>query len=123
MKWFEFLKNYEGAVRVNGKVCRPEEIDKIEDMDGDVEIELTPKSLMEPQKYKIFVKGWMSNNSGNLDFHRRWNGGIPMPSTTMSGTILAETPGMYKMDLTTEDGKNRWLGYVSKAAIISMEEL
>ena len=98
MNWFDFMKNYEGSIKVNGQ-------------------------KEEKTKYRITVKGWMSNNSGNLDFHQRWNNGICMPLKTMIGTIIAETPGMWKMDLVDENGENHWVGFVSKTAIINMEEI
>lgn len=123
MKWFDFVKNYDGSVKVNGSKIDKSKIDEIEELEDDLTIELIPKALEEKQRYRITVKGWMSNNSGNLDFHQRWNNGIAMPCQTMVGTIIAETPGMRKMDLTDENGNNRWIGFVSKVAIISMEEI
>lgn len=123
MKWFDFVKNYDGSVKVNGSKIDKSKIDEIEELEDDLTIELIPKALEEKQKYRITVKGWMSNNSGNLDFHQRWNNGIAMPCQTMVGTIIAETPGMRKMDLTDENGNNHWIGFVSKVAIISMEEI
>lgn len=123
MNWFEFIKNYSGVVKINGKKIDKSEIAENIEQHDELTIELTPKSLEEKVKYKIIVKGWMSNNSGNLDFHQRWNNGVAMPCNTMMGIILSETPGMFKMDLKDENGANHWIGFVSKVAIISMEEL
>lgn len=123
MNWFDFMKNYEGSVKINGHKIDKTKIDEIVEQGDELNIELVPKCLEEKTKYIITVKGWMSNNSGNLDFHQRWNNGIAMPCQTMVGTMIAETPGMRKMDLTDENGNNHWVGFVSKAAIVSMEEL
>ena len=123
MNPFQFLNNYDGEIKVNGQKIKKEQIDNLDKFENDLEIELIPRSMAEKTRYKIVVKGWMSNNSGNLDFHQRWNNGLPMPKSEMYGTIMAETPGMYKMDLTDSDGCNHWVGFVSKSAIINMEEL
>ncbi|MEG1565406.1 MAG: hypothetical protein RR342_01525 [Bacilli bacterium] len=121
---FEFLKNYEGKIFINGKTATSEDIDKIEEMNfEEVEIELIPKCLSEQTKFRIYVKAWMSNDSGNLDFHQRWNNGVAMPERDMTGEILAETPGMRKMNLYTIDGKQHWTGYVSKSATIDLTEI
>lgn len=118
---FEFLKNYEGKVLVNGEQANSETIDKIDNME-EVEIHLIPKSLCEKSVFYIHVRPWMANDSGNLDFHQRWNNGIPMPEREMEGNILAETPGMLKMDLWTLDKSQHWVGFVSKSAIIEIKE-
>lgn len=123
MNWFDFMKNYEGSVKINGQKVDKSKIEEVVEQCEELTIELTPKALEEKTKYRITVKGWMSNNSGNLDFHQRWNNGIAMPRQTMIGTIIAETPGMWKMDLVDEHGENHWVGFVSKAAIINMEEI
>lgn len=119
---FEFLKHYEGKVTLDGEKATPEMIDNIENLES-VEIHMIPKSMCEESSYYIYVRPWMANDSGNLDFHQRWNNGIPMPNREMKGKILAETPGMLRMDLTTLDGKQHWTGYVSKSAIIEMKEM
>lgn len=120
MEWFDFLRNYDGKVIVNGK-----DIKDVVDIENEefVEIDITPKSLLEKKKYRILVKGWMSNSSGNLDFHQRWNDGVAMPCNEMYGYELAETPGMRKMELWDKDGNNHWIGFVSKSAILEREEL
>lgn len=123
MNPFQFLKNYEGEIRVNGQKIKKEQIDNIDKFEDEIKLELIPKSMAEKTKYRIVVKGWMANNSGNLDFHQRWNNGIPMPLQEMYGSIRSETPGMYSMDLKDANGGNHWIGFVSKSAIISMEEL
>lgn len=118
---FEFLKNYSGKVTINEMTATPEMIDNIENLES-AEIHLIPKSMCNETLHYIYVKSWMANDSGNLDFHQRWNNGIPMPSREMKGKILAETPGMLKMELSTLDDSKHWTGYVSKSAIIEMEE-
>lgn len=122
MKYFEFLKNYEGEVKINGKKYTPEELENFDEDIEDIDIELIPKSRLKPIKYRIYVKGWMYNNSGNLDFHRRWNDGIPMPSKMIDCYIIGETPGMFKVDGIC-DNNEHWKGYISKAAIIEKIEL
>lgn len=123
MNWFDFMKNYNGSIKINGNNIDKSKIEEVIEQNDELTMELIPKVLEEKTRYRIIVKGWMSNNSGNLDFHQRWNNGISMPFTSMVGTIIAETPGMWKMDLTDENGNNHWVGFVSKAAIISMEEI
>lgn len=122
MNPFKFVENYDGEVRVNGRKISQEERKDITKLGEDLEISLIPRSQVEKTKYRVRVKGWMANNSGNLDFHKRWNNGVPMPSTLMEGTMISETPGMHKMDLTDADG-NHWIGFVSKAAIIELTEI
>jgi len=120
---FEFLKNYDGEIVINGNKVHPADASAMEILNqGELEIILTPRDLCEKVKYRVVVRPWMASNSGNLDFHTRWNKGIPMPSQVMYGTIESETPGMYKMALI-DDGGNRWNGYVSKAGITSLEEI
>lgn len=122
MNPFEFLKNYHGTVRINGKKASDEDIDNIEDFTGELEIELIPKSLEEKTKYRIYVRHWMTEEASNLDFHQRWNEGKAMPTREIAGEIIAETPGMLKVKGTCSNGVD-WTGFISKAAIIEKEEL
>ena len=119
MSWYDFLKNYDGKVTVNGKDINDVDMDSL----SEIEMDIIPKSLLKRQRYRIVVKGWMSNKSGNLDFHQRWNDGIAMPCTEMYGYELAETPGMRKYELWDKDGNNHWIGFVSKSAILEREEV
>ena len=120
---FEFLKDYDGEITINGQKVHPKDASAMEILNqGELDIVLTPRALCEKVKYRVLVRPWMASNSGNLDFHARWNKGIPMPNREMLGTIEAETPGMYLMELTDYSG-NHWRGYVSKAGIVSMEEI
>lgn len=51
-------------------------------------------------KYKVVVKKYMTEpSSGTFDFQDNWNNGVPMPMCIMTGTLLQETRGMYKMEL------------------------
>lgn len=119
---FEFLKHYEGKVTIDGVKATPEMIDNLDNVEN-AEIHMIPKGMCEESKFRIYVRPWMANDSGNLDFHQRWNNGIPMPDREMKGKILAETPGMLKMELWSMDNKQHWIGYVSKSAIVEMEEI
>ena len=121
MSTFEFLKNYDGIVKVNNKKATAEDIDKI-DLDEDVDIELIPRSLCEEVKHRIYVKQWMTNSSANLDFHQRWNNNNPMSTREIVCKIVGETPGMLVVDGVCSDGKH-WKGYISKTAIIEDEEV
>lgn len=120
---FDFLKDYKGVIEFNGKKIKPEEIELYENSNDEIEIKLTPNSIAKPIRYKVVVKGWMYNNAANLDFHKRWNNGNPMPCGEMYGTVITETPGMWKMDLVDKFGENHWIGFVSKSAIIEMKEV
>ena len=120
-KTFDFLKDYKGIIKVNGRVISKSEVPDLENLGEDLTIDLIPnvQSL-----YKVEVRGWMTvENNNNIDFHNRWNDGEAMPEKVMYGTIIDETPGMYLMELKTEDERYNWRGYVSKAGIVKMEEL
>lgn len=122
MRSFDFLENYDGEVKVNGKKLQPGERNQVYEMGDELDIQLTPRSLVEKSKFRITVKGWMANNSGNLDFHQRWNNGIPMPTQEIVCEILGETPGMWKVDGTCSNGQ-RWVGFISKSAVIEKLEI
>lgn len=120
---FEFLKNYDGKIKVNGEFVSGEQVSNIDLMDSEeIEIELIPRCLCDSVQFYITVRAWMANDSGNLDFHQRWNNGIPMPSREIKCKILGESPGMYKVDGVCSNGRH-WVGYISKAAIIEMKEI
>lgn len=121
MAWYDFLRNYDGRVEVNGRNIQDLESKEIDNLEV-IDIDITPKSLLNKIKYRVEVKNWMVNSNANFDFHTRWNNGIAMPSNIMCGEILEETAGMYKMSLV-DLANNKWVGYVSKVAIISMEEI
>lgn len=119
---FSFLKNYNGIVKINGNNATDDQLDNLDIFKlNELEIEIIPKSMLEPQKYEISVKGWMAY-SGNLDFHQRWNNGIAMPSSKIICEILGETPGMYRVKGICDNDKE-WCGYISKAAIIDKKEI
>lgn len=119
---FSFLKNFEGAVEVNGELIENEKIEDYEDKLSNMKIKLTPRGMLNTE-YKLVVKQWMCKGSEQLDFHKRWNNGVAMPVNEMYGKILSETLLMYKMELHDAENKNTWKGYVSKSSIISMEEV
>ena len=61
-----------------------------------------PKESVEvtDKLYKISVRAYMTKKSTpEFDLMKKINNDIPMPFRTMFGTILEETPGMYKMSL------------------------
>lgn len=52
------------------------------------------------KRYKIRVKKYMTAPAtATFDFQDKWNNGIPMPLLVMTGEVLQETRGMYKMKL------------------------
>lgn len=119
---FSFLKNFEGAIEVNGELIDNEMIEDYEEKLSSMKIKLTPRGMLNIE-YKLVVKYWMCKGSEQLDFHQRWNNGVAMPANEMYGKILSETLLMYKMELHDAENKNKWTGYVSKSSIISMEEV
>lgn len=53
--------------------------------------------------YRVTVRQYMTKKSTpDFDFMLKMNNDIPMPLRTMVGTILKETPGMYKMHLKAD---------------------
>lgn len=121
------LKNWEGAVEVNGKQFdnMTEAISAFKPVSQPICIKLYPKGLkakfkankgdlrvlqqsspIQPEQetvetmYKITVKQYMTKPSEpGFDFMLKWNNDNPMPLRTMVGWIEKETPGMYKMHL------------------------
>lgn len=52
------------------------------------------------QEYRITIKSYMMRKATpEFDFMAKWNDDIPMPLKTMTGTIVQETRGMYRMEL------------------------
>lgn len=110
------LQNWQGKVQINGTVY-----DSIQafttlnkPLTENIHIVLytnektaeKPSNTKSEQEYRITVKPWMTKKTeydafGNttFDFMAKWNNDIPMPLVTMTGKILKETPGMYKMEL------------------------
>ena len=53
--------------------------------------------------YRVTVRQYMTKKSTpDFDFMLKMNNDIPMPLRTMVGTIISETPGMYKMHLKAD---------------------
>ena len=110
------LQNWQGKVQINGTVY-----DSIQafttlnkPLTENIHIVLytnkktaeKPSNTKSEQEYRITVKPWMTKKTeydafGNttFDFMAKWNNDIPMPLVTMTGKILKETSGMYKMEL------------------------
>jgi len=119
---FSFLKNYDGKVKLNNSLASEEQLEELDLLkDSEITLELIPKSYIKIY-YKIYVRSWMSGDSGNLDFHQRWNNGVSMPTREIICEILGESPGMFKVDGKCSNGEH-WTGYISKAAIIEKQEV
>ena len=53
--------------------------------------------------YRVTVRQYMTKEgTPDFDFMIKMNNNVPMPLRTMVGTILKETPGMYKMHLKAD---------------------
>lgn len=119
----EFLKDYNGGIKINGVMVDKSELDKYENPDGDLEIHLSQKFITNKDLIKIEVVDWMLESSDvNRSFHLRWNRGIGMPERIMFGKIIEETGSTYKMQLSTMNKSKYWTGYVAKVAITKMED-
>lgn len=108
-------------IRVNGEnfLNSEEAYQSFKDYDGELTIEIPHvRNQVEPTKsvnskqllsdfgssvgktYKIQVRKYMTQKSSpEFDFMAKWNDNKPMPLVVMTGTVLEETPGMYKMSL------------------------
>lgn len=111
------LKNWEGAVEVNGSTYNSiKELYQANlALNGNVHIKLYPKSKkavnevdnakkehtkQERQEYRITVKKYMTQKATpEFDFMAKWNNNIPMPLRMMTGWIEKETRGMVYMHL------------------------
>lgn len=110
MGMLELLKNWKGAVEINGtyyddinrtKTAQINEFEK-------VHIKLLPKVKQtvtsvkngENREIKVTVKKYMTEKaSPEFDFMKKWNNDIPMPLRTMVGEKVKETRGMVYMKL------------------------
>lgn len=106
--------NYAGPVEINGvNYSTILEALKVLPQDGAVELVIgkttTVKAtqtaaivptLVDNTEYRVTVRQYMTKPaSSEFDFHTKFNNDIPMPAVTMTGKILSETKGMYKMEL------------------------
>ncbi len=83
----EAMKDFVGTITIRNYINKPTEkkVEKVEIKSKDEKI------------YKIKVRKYMTDP--DFDFHDKWNKSVPMPLRIMVGTILEETPGMYRMKL------------------------
>ena len=111
------LKNWEGAVEVNGSTY-----DNVNELyranlglNGTIHIKLYPKAkkavneagnakkehtTQERQEYRITVKKYMTQKATpQFDFMAKWNNDEPMPLRMMTGYVDKETRGMVHMVL------------------------
>ena len=121
MNIFDFLKYYEGTVKVNGVEIPVDSREAIDSLCGDLKIELIPRNILEVKKYRIKVRSWLVNND-NFDFIKRWNNGVSMRCDSGTCEIIKSTPGMLYIDFYGDDGSH-WEGYVAKAGVISLDEI
>ena len=50
--------------------------------------------------YRVKVRQYMTKpSSPEFDFQAKWNNNVPMPMRIMTGKIIQETKGMYKMEM------------------------
>ena len=123
---FDFLKNYDGKIVVNGVEYSSSDIDKINDIEGEVEIYLSPVKVQETNERMFYVEvmDWMTIRSDdNPRFHDRYNNGIAMPNVAMQGFIVEDALDMLKMKLVTLDNSVTWEGFIKKNAILRFEEI
>lgn len=108
------LKDWKGKIFIDGEQVSVDDI-KPED---EISISLVPYQ----KEYKVTVRQYMTQKStDDFDFMKKWNNDIPMPMTTMVGSIESEMRGMVYMNLHSGDIK--WQGWVIKSAILEMNEV
>ena len=109
------LKDYKGAVEVNGQSfdSLDSALKELKNFDGQLTIVLNKgagervsqvSQQVEGDKiYRIKVRQYMTRPSTpQFDFHDKWNNGNPMPMRIMVGRKLKETRGMVQMELWGE---------------------
>lgn len=112
------LKDYKGAVEVNGQSfdSLDSALKGLKNFDGQLTIVLNKgaggRVSQSSQKaeevagdkiYRIKVRQYMIKPSTpEFDFHDKWNNGNPMPMRIMVGKKLKETKGMVQMELWGE---------------------
>ena len=105
------LKNYPGAVEINGTKYNSmrDAIKRFKTSDDTICIRLhsknsnavkTQSDALQSKVKKITVKQYMTRQATpEFDFMEKMNHNIPMPFRTMVGTVERETPGMVYMKL------------------------
>lgn len=109
------IKSWQGRVVINGQEYENIEsaISNFKAGSGEICIKLYPKQqtrlksqIREPEtdsksgEVRITVKKYMTEKSApGFDFMARFNNDNPMPLRTMTGKVIQETKGMYKMEL------------------------
>jgi hypothetical protein len=112
------LKDYKGAVEVNGQSfdSLDSALKGLKNFDGQLTIVLNKgagervsrasqrvEEVAGDKIYRIKVRQYMTRPSTpEFDFHDKWNNGNPMPMRIMVGKKLKETKGMVKMELWGE---------------------
>jgi hypothetical protein len=112
------LKDYKGAVEVNGQSfdSLDSALKGLKNFDGQLTIVLNKgagervsrasqrvEEVAGDKIYRIKVRQYMTRPSTpEFDFHDKWNNGNPMPMRIMVGRKLKETKGMVKMELWGE---------------------
>ncbi len=112
------LKDYKGAVEVNGQSfdSLDSALKGLKDFDGQLTIVLNKgagervsqasqqvEEVAGDKIYRIKVRQYMIKPSTpEFDFHDKWNNGNPMPMRIMVGKKLKETKGMVQMELWGE---------------------
>jgi hypothetical protein len=112
------LKDYKGAVEVNGQSFDSFDsaLKALKNFDGQLTIvlnkgagERASRASQQVEEaagdkiYRIKVRQYMTRPSTpQFDFHDKWNNGNPMPMRIMVGRKLKETKGMVRMELWGE---------------------
>ena len=112
------LKDYKGAVEVNGQSFDSFDsaLKVLKNFDGQLTIVLNKgagervsqasqqvEEVAGDKIYRIKVRQYMTRPSTpQFDFHDKWNNGNPMPMRIMVGKKLKETKGMVQMELWGE---------------------
>lgn len=112
------LKDYKGAVEVNGQSfdSLASALKGLKNFDGQLTIVLNKgagervsqasqqvEEVAGDKIYRIKVRQYMTRPSTpQFDFQDKWNNGIPMPMRIMVGRKLKETKGMVQMELWGE---------------------
>lgn len=108
----ELLQSWKGAIEIDGTLYPSiSEIPSDLIISDNMIISLKTKNKVSASQeakasdvlYRVTVRQYMLNKSSpSFDFMEKWNNDIPMPLRTMVGTIIKETPGMYRMKLKAD---------------------
>lgn len=121
LKMLEYLKTFKGSIVINGVEYPNIEAATVAFKNGADNLVIVlnkrtapsanrqststaPAANAAPAKaeiiYRVKVRQYMTKpSSPEFDFQAKWNNNVPMPMRIMTGKIIQETKGMYKMEM------------------------